>query len=47
MLSGTNRVNISFIRTQDRTIGIAVSVATVFLLLSLFALQRKVPEQSA
>jgi hypothetical protein len=47
VLSGTNRVNISFIRTQDRTIGIAVSVATVFLLLSLFALQRKVPEQSA
>ncbi len=45
--SGTNRVNVTFTRTRDRTIGAVVSVVTVFLLLSLFALQWKVPRQSA
>ncbi|MDP9158889.1 MAG: 6-pyruvoyl-tetrahydropterin synthase-related protein [Acidobacteriota bacterium] len=47
VLSGTNRVNITFIRTRDRAIGATISAATMCLLLFLFTLRWKFARQLA
>ena len=41
VVSGINRVKITFVRTRDRTLGVAISIITVLLSLALLALTGK------